>query len=161
MGREWKMPHTIFRKWESFQWPGTGTEWWEKLDHKYSHNTICATIVNFELSIVLNSSRVDLNTPWCRFHCCLSGCNWPEYFSAGILVWEKQVRTSVSRRAAAMCICRRRGRRRLTQLAGASVEELPPLRQNAPTHKVAILVPSSRRNCLLPGYSFKILHLCD
>ena len=30
------------------------------MDHKYSHNTTCATIVNFELSIVLNYSRVDL-----------------------------------------------------------------------------------------------------
>ena len=128
----------IFRKWESFQLFGTGTEWGEKLDHKYSQNTTCTIIVNFEFVVVLNSNRANLNTPWFRFQCCLSGCDWPEYFPAGIRVWEKQVRTSVSRRPAAMCICRRRGDGgdSLSCSAGASVEDLPPLRQNAPTHKV-------------------------
>ena len=52
----------IFRKWESFQLLGTGTEWGEKLYHKYSQNTTCTIIVNFEFLVVLNSNRANLNT---------------------------------------------------------------------------------------------------
>ena len=93
------------------------------------------------------------------FPCCLSGCDWPEYFPAGIRVWEKQVRTSVSRRPAAMCICRRR-RDGGDSLSCRSLSWGPAASQAKRPHtqSVAILVPSSRRNCLLPLYIFTILH---